>query len=95
MLALARAFAAEPELLLLDEISMGLAPSITEKLFESIREAAASGVSMLLIEQYVDAALDLADYCYVLDKGEIVDVGQAEDLQSSNALAAAYLGAGL
>ena len=95
MLALARAFAAEPELLLLDEISMGLAPTVTEKLFDSIREAASNGVTMLLIEQYVYAALELADYCYVLDKGRIVDVGQPADLRTSDALAAAYLGAGL
>jgi branched-chain amino acid transport system ATP-binding protein len=95
MLAMARAFAAGPELIMLDEISMGLAPKITEQLFETIRTAAASGVSMLLIEQYVDAALELADYCYVLEKGRVVDVGQPEDLRDSDALAAAYLGAGV
>lgn len=95
MLALARAFAAEPQLLMLDEISMGLAPKITEQLFDTIRVAARSGISMLLIEQYVDAALELADYCYVLEKGRIVDVGEAEDLRNSEALTAAYLGAGL
>jgi branched-chain amino acid transport system ATP-binding protein len=95
MLALARAFAAEPQLLMLDEISMGLAPKITEQLFDTIRVAAKSGISMLLIEQYVDAALELADYCYVLEKGRIVDVGEAEDLRNSEALTAAYLGAGL
>jgi branched-chain amino acid transport system ATP-binding protein len=95
MLALARAFAAEPQLLMLDEISMGLAPKITEQLFDTIRVAAKGGISMLLIEQYVDAALELADYCYVLEKGRIVDVGEAEDLRNSEALTAAYLGAGL
>jgi branched-chain amino acid transport system ATP-binding protein len=95
MLALARAFAAEPQLLMLDEISMGLAPKITEQLFDTIRVAAKSGISMLLIEQYVDAALELADYCYVLEKGRIVDVGEAEDLRNSEALTAAYLGVGL
>ncbi|MBV9872627.1 MAG: ABC transporter ATP-binding protein [Frankiaceae bacterium] len=95
MLAMARAFAAGPELIMLDEISMGLAPKITEQLFDTIRTAAASGVSMLLIEQYVDAALELADYCYVLEKGRVVGVGQPEDLRDSDALAAAYLGAGV
>jgi branched-chain amino acid transport system ATP-binding protein len=95
MLALARAFAAKPQLLMLDEISMGLAPLITEKLFEAIRAAAATGVAMLLIEQYVDAALDIADYGYVLEKGRIVDMGDAGDLRSGDALAAAYLGAEL
>jgi branched-chain amino acid transport system ATP-binding protein len=95
MLALARAFAAEPDLLMLDEISMGLAPAINEQLFEKIKTVAAGGISMLLIEQYVDAALDMADYCYVLEKGRIVDVGEPADLRTSEALTAAYLGAGI
>jgi branched-chain amino acid transport system ATP-binding protein len=95
MLALARAFAAKPQLLMLDEISMGLAPLVTEKLFDAIRAVAATGVGMLLIEQYVDAALDLADFGYVLEKGRIVDVGDAGDLRAGDALAAAYLGAAL
>ncbi|HVY09069.1 MAG TPA: ABC transporter ATP-binding protein [Mycobacteriales bacterium] len=95
MLALARAFVAEPQLLMLDEISMGLAPKITEQLFEAIRTVAASGVGMLLIEQYVDAALDIADFGYVLEKGRIVDMGDPGDLRSGDALATAYLGAKL
>jgi branched-chain amino acid transport system ATP-binding protein len=95
MLAMARAFAADPQLIMLDEISMGLAPKITEQLFETIRAAADTGVSMLLIEQYVDAALELADYCYVLEKGRVADVGEPADLRDSDALAAAYLGAGV
>ena len=94
MLALARALVAKPKLLLLDEISMGLAPLITQQLFETIRKSAASGVSMLLVEQYVDAALDLADYGYVLQKGRIVDMGEPIDLRSSAALTDAYLGVG-
>jgi branched-chain amino acid transport system ATP-binding protein len=95
MLALARAFAVKPQLLMLDEISMGLAPLITEKLFEAIRTVAATGVAMLLIEQYVDAALELADFGYVLEKGRIVDMGDPGDLRAGDALAAAYLGAEL
>jgi branched-chain amino acid transport system ATP-binding protein len=95
MLALARAFAAKPELLMLDEISMGLAPLITDKLFEAIRAVAATGVAMLLIEQYVDAALELADFGYVLEKGRIVDMGDPGDLRAGDALTAAYLGAEL
>jgi branched-chain amino acid transport system ATP-binding protein len=94
MLALARAFAARPQLLMLDEISMGLAPKITESLFDAIRQAAADGLAMLLIEQYVDAALDLADYGYVMEKGRILDMGEPSDLRSSGALSAAYLGVG-
>jgi branched-chain amino acid transport system ATP-binding protein len=94
MLALARAFAARPKLLMLDEISMGLAPRVTQQLFDAIREAAKGGLSMLLIEQYVDAALELADYGYVMEKGTILDMGEPADLRASGALNAAYLGIG-
>jgi branched-chain amino acid transport system ATP-binding protein len=93
MLALARALVSRPRLLLLDEISMGLAPLITTQLFDQIRQSALSGTSMLLVEQYVDAALDLADYGYVLEKGRIVEMGEPSDLRASAALAEAYLGA--
>jgi len=94
MLALARAFVARPRLLMLDEISMGLAPLITAQLFDAIRRGAAAGISMLLVEQYVDAALGLCDYGYVLEKGRIVDMGEPADLRTSAALTAAYLGTG-
>lgn len=94
MLSLARALVARPRLLLLDEISMGLAPLITAELFRSIRRSAEGGTSMLLVEQYVDSALELADYGYVLEKGRIVDMGEPGDLRASAALAEAYLGAG-
>jgi branched-chain amino acid transport system ATP-binding protein len=93
MLSLARALVARPRLLLLDEISMGLAPLITAQLFDTIRKSAAAGVTMLLVEQYVDAALELADYGYVLEKGRIVDMGEPSDLRASPALTDAYLGA--
>ena len=93
MLSLARALVARPRLLLLDEISMGLAPLITAELFDRIRQSAAAGTSMLLVEQYVDAALELADYGYVMEKGRIVDMGESTDLRASAALAEAYLGA--
>jgi branched-chain amino acid transport system ATP-binding protein len=93
MLALARALVTRPRLLMLDEISMGLAPLITAQLFDTIRASKAAGTSMLLVEQYVDAALELADYAYVLEKGRIVDMGEPADLRASAALADAYLGA--
>jgi branched-chain amino acid transport system ATP-binding protein len=93
MLALARALVTRPRLLMLDEISMGLAPMITAQLFDTIRVSKAAGTAMLLVEQYVDAALELADYAYVLEKGRIVDLGEPADLRGSNALADAYLGA--
>jgi branched-chain amino acid transport system ATP-binding protein len=91
MLALARAIMARPRLLMVDEISMGLAPIVVGHLFEALRQIAATGASLLLVEQYVETALELADYVYVMDKGVIVDVGEPNDMRSSN-LAAAYLG---
>jgi branched-chain amino acid transport system ATP-binding protein len=93
MLALARALVARPRLLMLDEISMGLAPMVTAQLFDTIRASKAAGTAMLLVEQYVDAALELADYAYVLEKGRIVDMGEPADLRGGSALADAYLGA--
>ena len=93
MLALARALVTRPRLLMLDEISMGLAPLITAQLFDTIKASKQAGTSMLLVEQYVDAALELADYAYVLEKGRIVDVGEPADIKASAALTDAYLGA--
>ena len=91
MLALARAIMARPRLLMVDEISMGLAPIVVGHLFEALHTIAATGASLLLVEQYVETALELADYVYVMDKGVIVDVGEPNDMRASN-LAAAYLG---
>ena len=92
MLALARAFLARPRLLLLDEISMGLAPLIVARLFEEVIGLAREGVTVLLVEQYVSAALEMADYAYVLDKGRLVDVGEPADLRAGGLLTS-YLGA--
>lgn len=91
MLALARALVTRPQVLMVDEISMGLAPIIVGQLFETLRERVASGVSLLIVEQYVEAALGMADYAYVMDKGVIVDVGQPADLRA-HGLVTAYLG---
>jgi branched-chain amino acid transport system ATP-binding protein len=91
MLALARALMARPRLLMVDEISMGLAPLIVGQLFDALRSIAASGTSLLLVEQYVETALDLSDYVYVMEKGSLVDVGEPADMRSGS-LAAAYLG---
>jgi branched-chain amino acid transport system ATP-binding protein len=92
MLALARALLSRPRLLLLDEISMGLAPIVVSALFEQVRALAGAGVTILMVEQYVSAALEMSDYVYVLDKGRVVDVGQPEDLRADGVLAS-YLGA--
>ena len=92
MLSLARALLSKPKLLMVDEISMGLAPIIVSQLFEALKERAAAGTSLLLVEQYIEAALELADYVYVLEKGRIADVGQAADVRNDG-LVSAYLGA--
>ncbi len=91
MLALARALMTKPKVLMVDEISMGLAPIVVGQLFEALRGLAASGTSLLLVEQYVETALDLADYVYVMEKGSIVDVGESADMRTGG-LATAYLG---
>ena len=93
MLALARALMMRPRLLMLDEISMGLAPLIVNQLFDAVRRLARRGVTILLVEQYVEAALELADYAYVLDKGRVVDVGESCDLREAG-LASTYMGGG-
>src|SRR5438132_9242513 len=94
MLSLSRAFLAEPRLLLLDEISMGLAPRIVEQLFESVGRLKEQGLSIVLVEQYLTYALRLADICYVLAKGSIGFVGEPAELRGGEALASSYLGAG-
>ena len=93
MLAMARALMMRPRLLMLDEISMGLAPLIVNQLFAAVRNLAERGVTILLVEQYVEAALELADYAYVLDKGRVVDVGEPGDLREAG-LVSTYMGGG-
>jgi len=91
MLSLARALMSRPKLLMVDEISMGLAPIIVSQLFDALRTIAATGASLILVEQYVETALELADYVYVMEKGCVVNVGESADMQSGS-LAEAYLG---
>ena len=94
MLALSRAFLGNPRVLLMDEISMGLAPRIVEQLFESVNELRQRGLTIVLVEQYLTYALRFADICYVLAKGRIEFVGEPGELRDSEALASSYLGAG-
>ena len=94
MLALSRAFLGNPRVLLMDEISMGLAPRIVEQLFESVNELRQRGLTVVLVEQYLTYALRLADICYVLAKGRIEFVGEPSELRDTEALASSYLGAG-
>ena len=92
MLAIGRALMAEPRLLLLDEPSLGLAPLIVGALFETIRTIAASGVTMLLVEQNVAMALDVATRAYVLEEGRIAAEGKPEELRRRPEIRRAYLG---
>ena len=92
MLAIGRALMAEPRLLLLDEPSLGLAPLIVSALFETIRTIAASGVTMLLVEQNVAMALDVATRAYVLEEGRIAAEGKPEELRRRPEIRRAYLG---
>jgi len=90
MLALARAFATDPKLLLLDELSMGLAPIVVTKLYEKVHELAAGGLSILLVEQFARTALPIADAAALLLQGVIVHQGSPEETEE--ALSASYLG---
>jgi branched-chain amino acid transport system ATP-binding protein len=94
MLAIARALMSEPKLLLLDEPSMGLAPQMVAKVFEIVREIAAQGVTILLVEQNALLALELAHRGYVMESGQISLSGNAKDLLSNPAVRDAYLGEG-
>jgi len=92
MLAMARAVMLNPEVILLDEPSMGLAPILVEEVFKIISRLKSEGVTMLLVEQFAAAALNVADYGYVLENGSISVHGPAKDLLHDPAVAAAYLG---
>jgi branched-chain amino acid transport system ATP-binding protein len=92
MLALGRAMMADPDLLLLDEPSLGLAPRIVDQVSRIIRDINGGGTSVVIVEQNAHVALELADRAYVLAVGEIVLEGGAAELRSSPAVQAAYLG---
>jgi branched-chain amino acid transport system ATP-binding protein len=92
MLAMARAVMLDPEVFLLDEPSMGLAPILVEEVFHIISRLKSQGVTMLLVEQFAAAALKVADYGYVLENGRISVHGPADKLKDDPAVKAAYLG---
>ncbi|MEO7494183.1 MAG: ABC transporter ATP-binding protein [Massilia sp.] len=94
MLAMARAVMLNPEVILLDEPSMGLAPILVEEVFRIIARLKSEGVTMLLVEQFAAAALNVADYGYVLENGSISVHGPADSLKSDPKVIAAYLGGG-
>ena len=93
MLAMARAMMSKPKILLLDEPSMGLSPIYVQEIFDIIKEINKQGVTILLVEQNAKAALSIANYGYVLETGNIVLEGKAEDLLNNEDLKKAYLGA--
>jgi branched-chain amino acid transport system ATP-binding protein len=92
MLAIGRALMSNPKLLMLDEPSFGLAPILVEHMFEMIEKINKQGVSILLVEQNIQAALDLAHRAYLLENGRIVGMGTAKDLLSFESVRSSYLG---
>ncbi|HET7012035.1 MAG TPA: ABC transporter ATP-binding protein [Anaerolineales bacterium] len=92
MLATGRALMANPKLLLMDEPSMGLAPVLVDSIFSTIEELHSSGTTILLVEQNARMALQVADRGYVLQSGEIVLSGSAQDLRANEMVRKAYLG---
>jgi branched-chain amino acid transport system ATP-binding protein len=92
MVAIARGLMAQPSLLLLDEPSLGLAPKIVDEVFEKIREIAATGVTVLIVEQNVVDGLSISDAGYVVENGAVVLTGSSKELLSNEQVRAAYLG---
>ena len=92
MLAMGRALMLNPDVLLLDEPSMGLAPRLVAEVFRTLEKLKAEGITMLLVEQFAAAALQVADYGYVLENGRIAAQGEAARLKNDPAVRAAYLG---
>jgi branched-chain amino acid transport system ATP-binding protein len=91
MLALARAYLSRPDLVVIDEISLGLAPKVVDSIFASLRRLAADGMALLLVEQYVNRALGMADQVLLLDRGSLSFSGPADQV-NEDTLMQAYLG---
>lgn len=94
MLVVARALMSDPKLVMVDELSLGLAPMIVTQLFEILERANERGTSVLIVEQFVHMALEHTDRAYVLGKGEIVLEGTSKELRESPDLLESYLGGG-
>ncbi len=92
MLAIGRALMARPKVMLLDEPSMGLAPVIVQEVFRTIARLKAEGMTMLLVEQFARAALEVADHAYVMERGRIAVEGTPAELGRDERVLAAYLG---
>jgi branched-chain amino acid transport system ATP-binding protein len=92
MLALARTYVQHPKVVLLDEVSMGLAPKIVDEIFEFLARLRSQGCSLLLVEQYVTRALAVADYVYLLNRGEVAFAGEPSELEGEDVFTQ-YVGA--
>ncbi|GAA0635996.1 ABC transporter ATP-binding protein [Sporichthya brevicatena] len=92
MLALARAYVQNPRFVLLDEVSMGLAPKVVDEIFDFLALLASSGASLLLVEQYVSRALQVADYVFLMNRGRVAFAGEPSELDT-DLLAEQYVGA--
>jgi branched-chain amino acid transport system ATP-binding protein len=92
MLSIGKALLAHPRLLLVDELSLGLSPKVTQELFQVLEAIKARGTAILLVEQFVPLALGLADRAYVLEKGRVTGTGPADSFRDDTELLAAYLG---
>jgi branched-chain amino acid transport system ATP-binding protein len=92
MVAIGRGLMARPKLLMVDELSLGLAPKVVDRLIDVMREINTSGTALMLVEQDVLVALDVAERAYVLEAGRIAMSGKAADLKDDPAIRKAYLG---
>ena len=92
MLAIARGLMSKPALLMLDEMSLGLMPSLVEKVMDAIVQINRTGMTILLVEQMVQEALEIADRGYILQTGKIVQSGPAGELLESDEVKKAYMG---
>jgi branched-chain amino acid transport system ATP-binding protein len=84
MLALVRAYLTSPKIVVVDEASLGLSPILVDQVFEALAQIVASGASLLIVEQYVTRALEIADTVYLMNRGQIVFSGPAEELRGED-----------
>lgn len=92
MVAVGRAMMAKPRLLLLDEPTIGLAPAIVDTIAQIIQDIASEGVDVMLVEQNAEMALEIATYAFIIERGEILLEGPADELARSEEVRKAYLG---
>ncbi|SFM89816.1 ABC transporter ATP-binding protein [Thermodesulforhabdus norvegica] len=92
MLAIGRGLMQDPDLIMFDEPSLGLAPVVVHEVFRTIRELRQMGLTVLIVEQNVHQVLKVADYCYVIERGRVVKEGPGADLEKDPAVREAYLG---